>query len=161
MKRNTEVCANKTTSISAKEKMVDVLFCERKEATHEFAENGRSDGCQVEAVGQPRLAESVTCPPLRDADRHRQLPFLSTHLVEGVKSVQSASQITMASLNLSTNGASIKKSYQSIVDGPAPSSSSPTYAQWAVFSVQAPLTSAFQSDSSKESVLKVQTTGGV
>ncbi|KAH0377837.1 hypothetical protein KCU92_g9013, partial [Aureobasidium melanogenum] len=65
----------------------------------------------------------------------------------------------MASLNLSTNGPSIKKSYQSIVDGPAPSSNSPTYAQWAVYSVQAPLTSAFQQDSSKESVLKVQTTG--
>ncbi|KAI5276265.1 hypothetical protein E4T47_00935 [Aureobasidium subglaciale] len=66
----------------------------------------------------------------------------------------------MASLNLSTNGPSIKKSYQSIVDGPAPSAPSSTYAQWAVYSVQAPLTSAFQQDSSKESVLKVQTTGG-
>jgi hypothetical protein len=66
----------------------------------------------------------------------------------------------MASLNLSTNGPSIKKSYQSIVDGPAPSANSPTYAQWALYSVQAPLTSAFQQDSSKESVLKVQTTGG-
>ncbi|CAD0089812.1 unnamed protein product [Aureobasidium vineae] len=65
----------------------------------------------------------------------------------------------MASLNLSTNGPSIKRSYQSIVDGPAPSANSPTYAQWAVYSVQAPLTSAFQQDSSKESVLKVQTTG--
>ncbi|TIA20810.1 hypothetical protein D6C81_04061 [Aureobasidium pullulans] len=65
----------------------------------------------------------------------------------------------MASLNLSTNGPSIKRSYQSIVDGPAPSAPSSTYAQWAVYSVQAPLTSAFQTDSSKESVLKVQTTG--
>lgn len=66
----------------------------------------------------------------------------------------------MATLNLSANGPSIKRSYQSIVDAPAPSAPSSTYAVWALFSVQAPLTSAFQQDSSKESVLKVQTTGG-
>ncbi|KAF4547586.1 App1-like protein [Elsinoe fawcettii] len=68
----------------------------------------------------------------------------------------------MATLNLSTNGPSIKASYQKVVDSPAPSgsaASSPTYGQWAVFTVQAPLVSAFQNDSSKESVLKVQTTG--
>lgn len=69
----------------------------------------------------------------------------------------------MASLNLSTNGPSISKSYQSIVNAPPPSGSaaaSPTYGQWAVFSVSAPLANAFQQDSaSKESVLKVQSTG--
>ncbi|KAK0383300.1 hypothetical protein NLU13_9213 [Sarocladium strictum] len=65
----------------------------------------------------------------------------------------------MASLNLSINGASIKSSYSGVVNGPAPSSSSPTYAQWALFSVQAPLMSAFQDAGSKESVLKVQSTG--
>ncbi|GAB7352666.1 hypothetical protein MBLNU459_g3030t1 [Dothideomycetes sp. NU459] len=68
----------------------------------------------------------------------------------------------MATLNLSQNGPSIKRSYQSVVDAPAPSgaaAASSTYGQWAVFSVQAPLVSAFQQDSSKESVLKVQSTG--
>ena len=70
----------------------------------------------------------------------------------------------MATLNLSTNGPSISKSYQSIVNAPSASglaATSPTYAQWAVFSVSAPLTNAFQQDTgTKESVLKVQSTGG-
>jgi drebrin-like protein len=70
----------------------------------------------------------------------------------------------MATLNLSTNGPSIKSSYQGVINSPAPSgpaASSPTYAQWAIFSVSAPLVSAFQQDSGgKESVLKVQSTGG-
>ena len=68
----------------------------------------------------------------------------------------------MASLNLSANGPSITNSYSKIVSSPPPSgaaASSPTYSQWAVFSVQAPLVSAFQAESGKESVLKVQTTG--
>ncbi|ROT37401.1 hypothetical protein SODALDRAFT_195730 [Sodiomyces alkalinus F11] len=65
----------------------------------------------------------------------------------------------MASLNLSINGPSIKSSYQAVIHGPAPSSSSPTHAQWALFSVQAPLANAFQDTGSKESILKVQTTG--
>lgn len=68
----------------------------------------------------------------------------------------------MASLNLSANGPSITASYQKIVQaGPpsGPAASSPTYGQWAVFTVQAPLVSAFQAESGKESVLKVQTTG--
>jgi drebrin-like protein len=71
----------------------------------------------------------------------------------------------MATLNLSSNGPSISKSYQAIVDAPAPSgpaAGSPTYGQWAVFSVSAPLASAFQQDTAgKESVLKVQSTGGM
>lgn len=68
----------------------------------------------------------------------------------------------MATLNTSTHGQSISKSYQSIVNGPAVAASKPaTYAQWAVFSVSAPLANAFQSDAGgKESVLKVQNTGG-
>lgn len=66
----------------------------------------------------------------------------------------------MASLNLSINGPSIRSSYQAVVSGPAPpSDSSSTYAQWALFSVQAPLANAFQDAGGKESVLKVQTTG--
>ena len=68
----------------------------------------------------------------------------------------------MASLNTSANGPSISASYQKIVNAPAPTgaaASSSTYGQWAVFSVQAPLVNAFQQDGSKESVLKVQTTG--
>ncbi|PHH91271.1 hypothetical protein CDD83_1133 [Cordyceps sp. RAO-2017] len=65
----------------------------------------------------------------------------------------------MASLNLSINGPSIKSSYNAVVSGPPPSSSSPTYAQWALFSVQAPLVSAFQDGGSKESILKVESTG--
>ncbi|CZT09360.1 related to ABP1-actin-binding protein [Rhynchosporium graminicola] len=69
----------------------------------------------------------------------------------------------MASLNTSTNGPSIKSSYQGVVSSSAPSgpqASSPTYGQWAVFSVSAPLVNAFQQDSGgKESILKVQSTG--
>ncbi|PMD38865.1 hypothetical protein L207DRAFT_490599 [Hyaloscypha variabilis F] len=69
----------------------------------------------------------------------------------------------MASLNTSTNGPSIKSSYQGVINSAAPSgpaASSPTYGQWAVFSVSAPLVNAFQQDSGgKESVLKVQSTG--
>ena len=75
-----------------------------------------------------------------------------------------SSMIAMASLNLSSNGPSITKSYKSIVDAPPPSgraAASPTYGQWAVFSVSAPLMNAFQQDAgNKESVLKVQSTGG-
>ncbi|KZL69091.1 actin binding protein (SH3 domain-containing protein), partial [Colletotrichum tofieldiae] len=70
-------------------------------------------------------------------------------------------KLAMASLNLSINGPSIKSSYQGVINGPPPNSSSPTYAQWALFSVQAPLANAFQDSGSKESVLKVQSTGGV
>ncbi|KAB5580125.1 hypothetical protein GE09DRAFT_1167714 [Coniochaeta sp. 2T2.1] len=66
----------------------------------------------------------------------------------------------MASLNLSVNGPSIKSSYAGVVNAAIPKSSSSTYAHWALFSVQAPLVNAFQQDSgSKESILKVQTTG--
>lgn len=68
----------------------------------------------------------------------------------------------MASLNLSANGPSISASYQKIVNAPPPTgaaANSPTYGQWAVFAVQAPLANAFQPDPSKESVLKVQATG--
>lgn len=70
----------------------------------------------------------------------------------------------MASLNTSTNGPSIKSSYSGVVNSTAPSgaaASSPTYGQWALFSVSSPLANAFQQDSGgKESVLKVQSTGG-
>ena len=70
----------------------------------------------------------------------------------------------MASLNTSTNGPNITRSYQNVVNTPPPSgpqASSPTYGQWAVFAVTAPLVSAFQHDGGKESVLKVQSTGGM
>lgn len=72
--------------------------------------------------------------------------------------------IDMASLNTSTNGPSIKSSYLSIVNSPPPSgpaANSPTYGVWSIFSVSAPLVNAFQADAGgKESVLKVQATGG-
>ncbi|KAK5987656.1 Drebrin-like protein [Cladobotryum mycophilum] len=64
----------------------------------------------------------------------------------------------MASLNLSTNGPSIKSSYAGVVNGNV-TSNSPTHAQWALFSVQAPLVNAFQDSGAKESVLKVESTG--
>ncbi|GFF59914.1 drebrin-like protein B [Aspergillus udagawae] len=65
----------------------------------------------------------------------------------------------MASLNLSSNGPSITKSYRSVIDCSLPTGSA-TYGQWAVFSVSTPLVNAFQKNSdSKESVLKVQDTG--
>ena len=70
----------------------------------------------------------------------------------------------MSSLNLSTNGPSINRSYQSVVDAPVPTgpaASSPSYGIWALFSVSAPLANAFtQTASSGESILKVQSTGG-
>ena len=69
----------------------------------------------------------------------------------------------MSSLNLSTDGPSINRSYQSVVSSPWPSGAaagSPTYGIWAVFSVSAPLVNAFQQGSGKESTLKVQSTGG-
>lgn len=66
----------------------------------------------------------------------------------------------MASLNLSINGPSIKSSYQGVVNGQLPKSDSPTYAQWALFTVQAPLLNAFQDGGAKESILKVETKGG-
>ena len=77
-------------------------------------------------------------------------------------------KIGMAALNLSTNGPSISKSYQSVVNS-SPSSDiaakSATHAHWVIYSVSAPLINAFQQDSGgesagKESVLKVQNTGG-
>lgn len=67
----------------------------------------------------------------------------------------------MASLNLSINGPSIKSSYNGVVSAPPPSSNSPTYAQWALLSVQAPLMNAFQDSGAKESILKVESTGGM
>ncbi|KAL2018960.1 hypothetical protein VTK56DRAFT_10254 [Thermocarpiscus australiensis] len=65
----------------------------------------------------------------------------------------------MASLNLSINGPSIKSSYQGVINGPAVSSTSPTAARWALFTVQAPLLNAFQNTGAKESILKVESTG--
>lgn len=66
----------------------------------------------------------------------------------------------MASLNLSTNGPSIKSSYQGVVNGQLAKSDSPTYALWVLFTVQAPLMNAFQGGGASESVLKVETKGG-
>lgn len=66
----------------------------------------------------------------------------------------------MASLNLSTNGPSIKSSYQGVVNSELPKSDSPTYGKWALFTVQAPLMNAFQGGGATESVLKVETKGG-
>ncbi|PHH59886.1 hypothetical protein CDD81_2405 [Ophiocordyceps australis] len=65
----------------------------------------------------------------------------------------------MASLNLSINGPSIKSSYNGVVNDALPASDSPTRAQWALFTVQAPLVNAFQDSGAKESILKVQSTG--
>ncbi|KAL1883839.1 hypothetical protein VTK73DRAFT_7627 [Phialemonium thermophilum] len=65
----------------------------------------------------------------------------------------------MASLNLSINGPSIKSSYQAVVNSQLPSSSSPTYGQWVLLSVQAPLLNAFQDNAAKESILKVESKG--
>lgn len=68
----------------------------------------------------------------------------------------------MAALNTSSNGPNITRSYQNVVNSAPPSgpqAGSPTYGQWAVFTVAAPLVSAFQHDGGKESVLKVQSTG--
>lgn len=66
----------------------------------------------------------------------------------------------MASLNLSSNGPSIQKAYQNVVSSTLLSGAPATHAQWAVYSVSAPLVNAFQPDGgNKESTLKVQSTG--
>ncbi|OJJ43701.1 hypothetical protein ASPZODRAFT_73899 [Penicilliopsis zonata CBS 506.65] len=65
----------------------------------------------------------------------------------------------MATLNLSSNGPSISKSYQHVLNAPNLPTDSPTYGQWAVFAVSTPLVNAFQSAANKESILKVQSTG--
>ncbi|EAU29398.1 conserved hypothetical protein [Aspergillus terreus NIH2624] len=69
----------------------------------------------------------------------------------------------MSTLNLSSNGPSISKSYQTVVNSPPPSNNaagSSTYGHWAVFSVSTPLVNAFQRDTgNKESILKVQSSG--
>lgn len=96
-------------------------------------------------------------PPVCLGDIHPQLtvsPPSSHPWSSGIPS-------TMAALNTSTHGPSINKSYQTIVDAPLPASASlsPTHAQWAVFSVQAPLANAFQPDSHQESTLRVQASG--
>lgn len=64
----------------------------------------------------------------------------------------------MASLDISHE---IGRSYQTLVNSPPASKPSATYAQWAVFTVSAPLVNAFVAGSaSKASVLKVHTTAG-
>ena len=69
----------------------------------------------------------------------------------------------MATLNTSIEGQAVSKAYQSIVNSPGPANpsaaSSPTYGQWAIFSVHAPLVSAFQHAGNQESVLRVFRTG--
>lgn len=66
----------------------------------------------------------------------------------------------MATLNTSQESGAIQRSYKTVAEAQLPSNaSSETYGQWALFSVTAPLASAFQ-QSSKDSVLKVQDSGG-
>ncbi|KAF2636602.1 hypothetical protein P280DRAFT_501169 [Massarina eburnea CBS 473.64] len=67
----------------------------------------------------------------------------------------------MATLNTSTNGPSITRSYQHVINSKpsGPQANSPTFGQWALLTVAAPLVSAFQQEGGKESVLKVQSTG--
>lgn len=89
--------------------------------------------------------------------------FVLQHLLPHItqqEALDAASHETMASLNLSINGPSIKSSYQGVINGPGLSSTSATAARWALFTVQAPLVNAFQSAAAKESILKVESTGG-
>lgn len=101
---------------------------------------------------------TVTCPALL------ALAISSSPLHEHLTAqLPQPSPLAMASLNTSTNGPNITRSYQNVINTPPPSggqATSPTYGQWAVFAVAAPLVSAFQQDGGKESVLKVQSTGG-
>lgn len=63
----------------------------------------------------------------------------------------------MASLDIQPE---IGRAYQKIVSGAPFNKPSSTYAQWAVFSVSAPLQNAFVQSSAKASTLKVQSAGG-
>lgn len=65
--------------------------------------------------------------------------------------------LTMASLDIAPE---VSRSYQKVISSPALNKPSPTYAQWAIFSVSAPLQNAFVQSSNKASVLKVQASGG-
>lgn len=114
------------------------------------------------------LSQGEMTPPTTKggSTRHIQTPFhFYFPLHSFIPRVQRNSLFTMASLNTSSNGPSIKSSYQGVVNSPAPAgpaASSPTYGQWALFTVSAPLVNAFQQDNGgKESVLKVQSTGGM
>ncbi|KAI5846156.1 hypothetical protein BZA05DRAFT_357600 [Tricharina praecox] len=62
----------------------------------------------------------------------------------------------MSSLDISPE---IGRAYQKLVSGSAPNKPSPTYAQWAVFSVSVPLQNAFVQSSAKASTLKVHAAG--
>lgn len=86
------------------------------------------------------------------------LSILSLSLADALHAPITAD--VMASLNLSTNGPSIKSSYQGVVGGELKKLDSPTYALWALFTVQAPLMNAFQGGGASESILKVETKGG-
>lgn len=64
----------------------------------------------------------------------------------------------MASLDISPE---IGRSYKTLISSQVPANKSPTYGQWAVFAVSAPLQNAFvASSASKASTLKVHSTGG-
>lgn len=66
----------------------------------------------------------------------------------------------MATLDLSENGHSINRSYKALVESPPSKNPSPTYASWAVLGVSTPLQNAFIQGPPKDSVVKVQVTGG-
>jgi hypothetical protein len=110
---------------------------------------------------QNRASANRICSPHNLAASQSLIDYLALYLLS-ISPLLGPS--IMASLNLSTNGPSINSSYKGVINSPAPSgpaANSATYGQWALFSVSAPLVSAFQQDAGgKESVLKVQSTGG-
>lgn len=107
-----------------------------------------------------------TPPSLRQTRRSDQVSrtsaaasFLTSSDTSSYDLVYCLYSTSTMNLNTSQEGGAIQRYYQAIVDSQAPSSSSETYAKWALFSVTAPLASAFQ-QSNKDSVLKVQDSGG-
>ncbi len=128
----------------------------------------------AKTIDKPHCTASSTFPKLPPRSRFSSPTRLGDHRTPGPdprfafcifialipRKKRPGSAGTMASLNLSINGPSIKSSYQGVINGPALSSTSATAARWALFTVQAPLLNAFQNSGAKESILKVETTGG-
>lgn len=128
-------------------------------------DDGRGLACLLAGGGEQQLGNTAQCcqaDELTPTNPPALLLLLPVVTPFTRHQYSRAASTRMASLNTSQNGAYITNSYQKVVNSQLPSgaaASSPTYGQWVLYSVQAPLVSAFQSESGKESVLKVQTTG--
>ena len=119
---------------------------------------GSNAGTELRKAARKPVSPQLSFTPFLHPfiDPLHRLPFPSP--VPSASLLSRPSAFPMASLDISPE---IGRSYQKLVSGPAPKQPSPTYAQWAVFSVSAPLQNAFVQSSSKSSTLKVHASGGL